>query len=126
MSLFATDRTVKIYFEGDKLSQKETDTWFEVLAELPAILDADLRKTFSGAKVVVYDDGKYQMDLSDVQGEIPFHFLVKVIKSWSEEVPVSIDNLKRVKSTLLWKLWAYLQRLYGIVNGDINDLFEVK
>jgi len=126
VSLFATEKTVKVFFDGDKLSKKETDTWFEVLAELPAYLDADLRKTFTGAKVTVMEDGRYQMDLSDLQGELPFNFLTKVIKGWSENAPVNVENLKKVKSSVLWKLWGYLQRLYGIVSGDVEELYEVK
>ncbi|HEW92296.1 MAG TPA: hypothetical protein ENF81_07120 [Thermotogaceae bacterium] len=124
MSLFATNETVKIYFDGDKLVGKETGVWFEVLKELPAHLDMELRKTFAGAKVVVFEDGSYQMDLSDVQGAIPFKFLAQVIKGWSESVPPTIENLKKVKSSIMWKLWAYLQRLYGIVNEKPEDLIE--
>ena len=124
MGLFAGNKTIRLYVKEDGLTKEQTDSWFEILEELPAHLDMELRKIFADAKVIMKSDGSYEMELSDLQGQIPFKFLTKVIKNWSEEVPITVENLQKVKSTILWDLWNYMQRLYGIVQGEPDELLK--
>jgi len=118
MSLFAKQETIKIYLdEKGNISKKETPTWLEVLKELPYALKEQANKAMKISHIEQTRNGNMVMDISNLE-EIPIGFLTKVIKSWSEDVPITRDNLKNVKYQILANIWGELVKLYGL-SGNV-------
>ena len=46
--------------------------------------------------------------------QVPLNVLVKVIKGWSEQVPVTVENLKKLDNNIINRLWVKLQEMYGL------------
>jgi hypothetical protein len=111
MSLFASEKTNKIYFDGKGISKKTTKDWVEVLEELPLELKEEYMKLMP-KEVKMDRAGTVIMQLN--ASMIPYAFLSKVIKSWSEDVPVTIDNLKKLNSKLLDALLNEITERYGL------------
>ena len=118
MSLFASQETMKLYIKDKKVVNKETDTWVEVPKELSAELREEAMKVFQSSKVELTKDGNAILDLASIN-KIPYDFLAKVIKGWSESVPVSIQNLKKVEAQTLLNIWVKLQELYGLGGSNV-------
>ena len=116
MSLFATEKTVKVYFENDEIVDKETPDWFEVLETLPLEIGEEIKRRLAPARMQVLQDGSYSVDISSA-ASIPADILAKLIKGWSENVPVTVENVKKLDSRIVEKLWAHLQKMYGIAGG---------
>ncbi|MBB6061885.1 hypothetical protein HNP65_000307 [Thermosipho japonicus] len=113
MSLFASNETVKLYIKDKKVVNKESDTWIEVPKELTAELREEAVTIFQNSKVEVTRDGNAILDLAAVNA-VPYKFLTKVIKSWSESVPVNLENIKKVEATTLLNIWIKLQEMYNL------------
>jgi len=114
MSLFASNETTKIYLnEKLDVSKEETPIWFEVLKELPYSLKEQANRAMKISRIEQSRNGNMVLDVSNLE-EIPIDFLIKVIKAWSENVPVSKENLKKVKYKALANVWGELVKLYGL------------
>lgn len=114
MGLFASDRTVKIYFDvqGDVV-EEPTDDWVEVLAELPYSLHEQYMKRM---KAQMTQDGSYIIELGNLMFEP--EFFAKIIKGWSAEVPVTVENIKKMHGKILDNLSMKLRELYGLTKAE--------
>lgn len=113
MSLFASSETVKLYIKDKKVVNKESDTWIEVPKELTAELREEAMEIFKSSKIEVTRDGNAVVDFAALN-TIPYKFLTKVIKSWSESVPVNLENMKKIEATTLLNIWNKLQEMYNL------------
>lgn len=118
MSLFASNETIKIYIKDKKVVSKETNEWIEVPKELTAELREEAMSLFKNSKVEVTRDGNAILDLATLNA-IPYKFLVKVIKSWSENVPVNVENIKKVEAITLLNIWIKLQEMYNLGGQNV-------
>ncbi|OOC42192.1 hypothetical protein [Thermosipho sp. 1074] len=121
MGLFASNETVKLYIKDKKVVNKETDVWIEVPKELTAELREEAMVLFKNSKVEVTKDGNAILDLATINA-IPYKFLSKVIKSWSENVPVTLENLKKVEATTLLNIWLKLQEMYNLGGANVAGI----
>lgn len=122
MSLFASKETVRLYIQDKKVVDTATETWIEVPKELTAELREEAITIFQNSKVEVTREGNAILDLSSINA-IPYKFLAKIIQSWSESVPVTLENVKKVEATTLMNIWLKLQEMYSLVGG--NSAFGV-
>ncbi|RLG91057.1 MAG: hypothetical protein DRO36_05040 [Candidatus Hecatellales archaeon] len=114
MGLFASDRTVKVYFdEQGNVVEQETNDWVEVLAELPYSLHEQYMKKM---KAQMNPDGSYMIELGNLVFEPEFYN--KVIKGWSAEVPVTVENIKKMHARILDNLGTKLRELYGLARTE--------
>lgn len=113
MGLFASEKTVKIYFEEGRIVEKETQDYIEVLEELSFELGEEIKKAVTPKDLVVNADGSYKMNVEN-SVQVPLNVLVKVIKGWSEQVPVTVENLKKLDNNIINRLWVKLQEMYGL------------
>ena len=113
MSLFVSNETVKLYVKDGKLTEEEVSEWIEVLKEPPAGVVEKAMRAIRPKELLVSRDGSARIKLEDVQ-EIPYFYLVEVIKGWSEPVPVTEENLKKIPYSLLKQLWLKIQQMHGL------------
>ena len=110
MGLFASEKVVRIHFDKDgNITEKETKDWVEVLAELPFSLHEQYMKKL---KAQMHPDGSYTVEL----GALTFEpeFFAKIIKSWSAEVPITVENIQKMNSKIMEKLTAKLREMYKL------------
>lgn len=120
MSLFASNETVKIYIDKNgNISKKETEDWVEVPVEITAELRELALKVLKNSKVEVKRDGNAIVDLGSLSA-VPYDFLVKAIKSWSEAVPITKENLFKLNAKVLENIWRHLQEMYNL--GGVNAI----
>ena len=116
MGLFASDKTVKVFFdEKGNIVDHETPDWVEVLAELPYSLHEQYMKKM---KAQMNPDGSYVLELGSLVFEPEFY--KRVIKAWSAEVPVTVENIKKMHARVLDSLSVKLRELYGLTRGTKN------
>ena len=113
MSLFASEETVRLYIKDDEIVDEETDTWVEVLKELPISVAKKLT-TLENATVVLNEQGVAEVKLTSLDTLPDYTVLATVIKNWSEPVPVNPQNIARMKHSLLRNLWAKLAEMYKL------------
>lgn len=111
--LFARNDTIKLYIKDKKVVQEEADTWIEVPLELSAYERELALKIFKNSKIEISQNNTAIVDLATLEA-IPYEFLAKVIKSWSEPVPVTIENIRKVEAVTLQNIWNELRKLYEI------------
>ena len=117
MSLFVTEKTVKVYFNKDgEISKKETPDWIEVLEVLPFELGEKIKKRISPTEMKYLSDGSYSVNIENTV-TIPSDILVQIIKGWSESVPVTPENIAKLDNKIVEKLWSHLQRMYGLTGA---------
>jgi len=113
MSLFAQEGTVKLYIKDKHVVEEETDTWVETPVELSAYERELALKIFKNSKIEISEKKRAIVDLATLEA-IPYEFLARVIKSWSEQVPVTVENLRKVESVTLINIWNKLREMYEI------------
>ena len=111
MGLFASDKkTIRVYFdEHGNITETETPDWVDVLAELPYSLNEQFLR---GMKAQINPDGTYSIELGRLMFEADF--FAKVIKAWSAEVPITVENVKKLHARILDNLATKLRELYGL------------
>ena len=107
MSRFASEERRKIKIDKD--------SWVEVRAELPLSLKEEYMQSVP-KKVEVAKNGNMVIDLQS-STMIPYKFLTKVIVDWSEDAPINVENLKKLRSDILDTILAELNKLYGLNNA---------
>ena len=108
--LFANNETVKLFFDdAGKITDNETKNWIEVLKELPFSLHKKLTEKMS---VKMQPDGTIETNLGNLK--LDEDFLKTVIVSWSEPVEVTVDNITKMKASVVEELEAKLMELYGL------------
>jgi len=114
--LFAKDSTVRIYFAEDgSISEVPTEDWVEVLEELPYYLHEKLLKK---GKARISQDGDFEVSLDFLMFEADFY--AEVIKNWSVNLPVTKENVQKLKSPVLNSLGDKLRQMYNLGGG--NDI----
>jgi len=113
MSLFVSDETVKLYVKNGKLVEEESPEWIEVLEEPPAGLVEEAIRAIKPKELFISRNGSARIPLSEMQ-DIPYFYLAKVIKAWSEPVPVTEENLKKISYSLLKQIWLKIQQMHGL------------
>ena len=116
MSLFASEETVKIYYDDQgNLVETETSNWFEVRKELSQELYDIFRNEMAPKGKMRYVGANPVIEIESTEAPgFPYGFLAKVIKNWSESVPVTIANLKKVSKKILEQLWEKLLEMYEL------------
>lgn len=113
MGLFARTDTIKLYIKGKRIVEEETDTWVEVPVELSAYERELALRVFQNSKIEISEDRRAIVDLSTLEA-IPYEFLARVIKNWSEAVPVTVENLRKVEAVTLLNIWNKLREMYEV------------
>jgi len=114
--LFAQSETIRLYLKNKQVTDEQTDTWIEVPKELTAYERELALKVFKNSKIEISEvEGRRSafVDLASLE-VIPYEFLARIIKAWSESVPVTIENLKQVEAITLLNIWQYLRELYAL------------
>lgn len=113
MGLFASNETVKLYIDAKgNVVEKETDTWVEVLKELPVAVAKTLQQSFGKPKVE-YKDGEQVVTIEDLE-TLPLDFLARVIVGWSEPVKVTPDNIAKLRHDIAKNIYQKLTQMYSI------------
>jgi Zn-dependent M16 (insulinase) family peptidase len=118
MSFFIDmNRTRKIYFTPNMdISEKETEEYIEIMAEPSIEIVEDIKAAIKPKNVKISKDQTLEVDTAEI-GFIPLETLMKVIRGWSESVPLTKDLLKtKTNPKILRKLWEEILRAYGLSN----------
>ncbi|MGB4751762.1 MAG: hypothetical protein WBH60_03865 [Fervidobacterium sp.] len=114
MGLFASNKTVKIYFdEKGKVTDKETPDWVEVYSELTVSAAKKLQQAWGKARLE-YKDGQ-QVFVFDNLENVPMEFLAEVIVKWSEKDAVTLENIRaKLRYDVAQELYNKLSEIYGL------------
>jgi len=116
MGLFAGNKTVRLYVKNGKIVKDETPDWFEVLETLPLEIGEKIKRRLSPGNMRILRDGSYSVDIANSVA-VPIDILAEIIKGWSEDAPITEENIRKLDSKVVENLWLHLQKMYGITGG---------
>ena len=114
MSLFASNKTIKIYFDDKgKVVNKETENWVEVLAEITTDAAKKLQNSLGKPKLE-YKDGEQVITFENMDS-LPVEFLADVIVRWSEKDPINAQTIaKKMRFDVAQNLYNKLNEIYKL------------
>ncbi len=114
MSLFASNKTVKLYFDQDgKITDKETEDWVEVYQEVSTLAVKKLQQAFGKPKMEYRGD--QQIVTFEDMDSLPTDFLAEVIVKWSEKDAVTPENiLRKMRYDTAQNLYNKLNEMYKL------------
>jgi hypothetical protein len=113
MGLFASNQTIKIYFnDKGEVTNKETDNWVEVLAEITTEAAKKLQNALGKPKVE-YKDGEQVITFENMES-LPLEFLADVIVKWSEKDPINVNTIKKMRFDVAQNLYNKLNEIYKL------------
>lgn len=113
MGLFASNKTVKFYFdEQGKIVEKETPDWVEVYeTATPAMMS----KNQLGKMRYEFKDNEPILIMEDIE-PIAYEFLAEAVVRWSEKEPPTLENIKKkLRFDIARELYSKLVEYYGII-----------
>jgi hypothetical protein len=113
MGLFASDKTIRLYFnDKGEITDKETEHWVDVLAEISTASARKLQNALGKPKVE-YKDGEQVITFENMDS-LPVEFLADVIVKWSEKEPINVNTIKKMRFDVAQNLYNKLNEIYKL------------
>ena len=114
--LFAKEGNEKVYFDDEGNIVKEGTDWLEI----PVSVNVDVAEAFERAterKVKVKNQNVYEISTYS-KNQKNCAFLVKVIKAWSSDMPITEPNVHKLDSRVYRNFYEYVVKKYQLLGQN--------